>query len=134
MTSDTDDHPNKAGSLTVRGSSASVTTAGRGRRLISRMNKEALASIDSMRLELTPVMLRLGEYELHEEDYKQLHIWAEDYTERGDAITALQLANNLATSSNMQVSAWIERGRIKVADFSLLRLAALPHLAAEPAA
>jgi len=108
-------------SLVPRSPDGGVAIGGKGQRLIKRMNEDALATIEAPQQDLAPVMRRLGDYELRKEDYVQLHIWAQDFTERGDAITALQLANNLATQSHIQVSAWIERGRIKVADFTLLR-------------
>ena len=69
--------------LVVRQPDGAVTLGGQGRRLISRMNEDMLIALASKRRDLASVMRRLGDYELHEEDYQQLHIWARDFTKDG---------------------------------------------------
>ena len=108
-------------SLVPRLPDGAVTKVNKGRRLISPMNEDLLPVIVETNRELAPVMRRLGDFELHEDDYRQLHIWARDFTERGDAITALQLANSLAVASQEYFLPWIVHGRIISANFSLLR-------------
>ena len=115
MTSDAEYKSNKARSLIFGGSSATVSTESKGGRLISRMNEDALAAIDSKRRDLTPVMRRLGQYEIHEEDYQQLHIWARQYTEYGEPNNALDIANRLASSGKPKI--WLQNGRIVTANF-----------------
>ena len=123
MTSNDKNNPNKVRSLIVKGTGTDVSTAGKGARLISRMNEDALAAIDSTRRDLTPVMRRLGKYELHEEDYQQLHNWALNFDgQNGDPNSALELADELA-KGNQTTNAlthlvgyripWLESGRIK---------------------
>ena len=83
------------------------------------MNEDLLPVIAETNREIAPVMRWLGDYDLHEEDYQQLHIWARDFTEYWYAITALELANSLAANS-VQSLPWIELGRIKIANFPFL--------------
>ncbi|MDB2423245.1 leucine-rich repeat domain-containing protein [Paracoccaceae bacterium] len=132
MTSDAEYKSNKARSLIFGGSSATVSTESKGGRLISRMNEDALAAIASTRRDLTPVMRRLGEYELHEEDYQQLHIWARNFTEDAYPVKAVDVADGLAdievledyedylaiSEETEREFSWLEHGRIKLAFFS----------------
>jgi len=83
------------------------------------MNEDALAAIASTQQDLAPVMRRLGEYELFDEDYQQLHTWARDFTENQYAITALELARNLDANSVQDLPS-IECGRIKIANFAFI--------------
>ena len=135
MTRDADNYSKEPGPLIVRGLSAAVTTVGKDRRLMSRMNQDALEVIGSIRQNLTPVMRRLGDYELHEEDYQQLNIWAQDFTEDGYPITALRLAEKLAghndewlgwSTDGYQLLPWLEKGRIKHAIFNFLEAFQFP--------
>ena len=85
-------------SLVLISPDGAVTTVNKGRRLIERMNEDLLPVIAETNRELTPVMRWLGQYELHEDDYQQLHIWARDLVKDDDSITALELANELLSS------------------------------------
>jgi len=111
--------------LVVRQPDGAVTLGGQGRRLISRMNEDMLIALASTRRDLAPVMRRLGDYELHEEDYQQLHIWARDFTEDGHSITALELADELAAEARERNLSWIELGRIRVVCFAFFEIGQL---------
>ena len=111
--------PNKSEYLTTRETGGSVTATVAGQRLTSRTNEDALTAIAAPQPNLSHVMQRLGDYELCEEDYWQLHIWARYFTEVGDPITVLELVNNLAKNSVNNLP-WIESGRIKITNFAFL--------------
>ena len=82
-------------SLVPRSPDGAVTTVNKGRRLITRMNEDLLPVIAQTKREIAPMMRRLGDCELHEEDYQQLHIWARIFTEDEYPITALAIADLL---------------------------------------
>ena len=114
-------------SLVPRSPDGAVTTVNKGLRLITRMNEDLLPVIAQTKRETAPMMRRLGEYELHEEDYEQLHIWARDFTEDGYPITASELADELGAQTNLykkndQLNVpWLLNGRIKHANFAFIK-------------
>ena len=106
-------------SLVPRSPDGAASVGDKSQPLIKRMTEDALKVIEKSQRDLAPVMRRLGDYALHEEDYEQLHIWARDFTEDGYPITALGLADKLAANS-CRNSPWVDHGRIKIANFSFL--------------
>ena len=89
----------------------------KSQRLIKRMSEDALKVIETSQRDLARMMRRLGDYELHEEDYQQLNIWARDFTEDGYPITALELADRLSACARSYDLSWIILGRVKEVTF-----------------
>ena len=106
-------------SLVPRSPDGGVAIGGKGQRLIKRMNEDALATIEAPRQDLAPVMRRLGDYELRKEDYEQLHIWSQDFTEDGLPITALEIIHELASLAVARE--WLVKGKIISARFLFLK-------------
>ena len=104
-------------SLVPRSPDGAVTFGDKSQRLIKRMSEDALKVIETSQRDLARMMRRLGDYELHEEDYQQLNIWARDFTEDGYPITALELADRLSACARSYDLSWIILGRVKEVTF-----------------
>jgi hypothetical protein len=104
-------------SLVPRSPDGAVTFGDKSQRLIKRMSEDALKVIETSQRDLARVMRRLGDYELHEEDYQQLHIWARDFTEDGYPITALELADRLDAGARLFNYSLIRLGRVNEVTF-----------------
>jgi len=142
LTSDAEYKSNKARSLIVGGSSATVSTESKGGRLISRMNEDALTVINSTGRDLTPVMRQISDgffkFEFHEEDYNQLSIWSSYFTKYDNSTSFhendnAELAIDIASRQSLINPRWLTQGRIRQINFEAnfmkwLDLSSVPSL------
>ncbi len=115
MTNDPDNSEDPSKALVPTGSQTSLVPAvGTGQRLLTRMNTDVLRFTESRTAVSATTLRRLGRFELCEEDYQQLQLWAS----QREGVSTEDLANYLADQALAKSIIapeiqWLEQGRIK---------------------